>query len=54
VLAAGGAQVPLGVAVPRERIDFFVSYTEVDRVWAEWVAWQLEINGCTAWHHKSG
>ncbi|MGH3784113.1 MAG: FxSxx-COOH system tetratricopeptide repeat protein [Pseudonocardiaceae bacterium] len=22
--------------------DFFVSYTQVDRVWAEWVAWELE------------
>jgi TIR domain len=22
--------------------DFFVSYTQVDRAWAEWVAWQLE------------
>src|SRR5215813_1679938 len=25
--------------------DFFVSYAEVDRVWAEWVAWQLEDAG---------
>jgi tetratricopeptide (TPR) repeat protein len=22
--------------------DFFVSYTSADRVWAEWIAWQLE------------
>lgn len=25
--------------------DFFVSYTGVDRTWAEWIAWQLEENG---------
>ena len=25
--------------------DFFVSYTSVDRGWAEWVAWQLEDAG---------
>jgi hypothetical protein len=25
--------------------DFFVSYTQADRVWAEWVAWQLEQDG---------
>ncbi|MBL7491382.1 tetratricopeptide repeat protein, partial [Frankia sp. AgB1.9] len=25
--------------------DFFVSYTEVDRSWAEWVAWELEAAG---------
>uniref|UniRef100_UPI002AD1E063 TIR domain-containing protein n=1 Tax=Frankia sp. Cr1 TaxID=3073931 RepID=UPI002AD1E063 len=24
------------------RYDFFVSYTGVDRAWAEWIAWQLE------------
>jgi hypothetical protein len=22
--------------------DFFVSYTNADRAWAEWIAWQLE------------
>ena len=22
--------------------DFFISYTKVDRTWAEWIAWQLE------------
>jgi tetratricopeptide (TPR) repeat protein len=27
------------------RCDFFVSYAEVDRGWAEWVAWQLEDAG---------
>lgn len=25
--------------------DFFVSYSESDRAWAEWVAWQLESDG---------
>src|ERR1700728_3724976 len=25
--------------------DFFVSYTQADRTWAEWIAWQLEENG---------
>ncbi len=24
--------------------DFFVSYTQADRGWAEWIAWQLEID----------
>lgn len=24
------------------RWDFFVSYTQADRAWAEWIAWQLE------------
>lgn len=22
--------------------DFFISYTEADRAWAEWIAWALE------------
>ncbi|MFF5077021.1 FxSxx-COOH system tetratricopeptide repeat protein [Actinoplanes sp. NPDC000266] len=25
--------------------DFFVSYTQADRSWAEWIAWELEENG---------
>jgi hypothetical protein len=25
--------------------DFFVSYTQADRTWAEWIAWQLETAG---------
>lgn len=25
--------------------DFFVSYTQADRVWAEWIAWELEEDG---------
>jgi tetratricopeptide (TPR) repeat protein len=30
-----------------EAADFFVSYTSVDRAWAEWIAWQLEAEGYT-------
>lgn len=32
----------------RERTDawnFFISYTSADRVWAEWIAWELEDKG---------
>ena len=25
--------------------DFFVSYTQADRFWAEWIAWELEERG---------
>jgi hypothetical protein len=25
--------------------DFFISYTKVDRAWAEWIAWELEEDG---------
>ena len=25
--------------------DFFVSYTQADRAWAEWIAWVLEEDG---------
>ncbi|MCM3921057.1 toll/interleukin-1 receptor domain-containing protein [Frankia sp. AiPs1] len=38
--------------------DFFVSYTQVDRAWAEWVAWELEAAGFTvtvqAWDMLAG
>ncbi|MEA2045930.1 MAG: TIR domain-containing protein, partial [Euryarchaeota archaeon] len=27
--------------------DFFISYTQADRTWAEWIAWQLEEAGYT-------
>src|SRR5919108_4299387 len=27
--------------------DFFVSYTQSDRAWAEWLAWELEVAGYT-------
>lgn len=26
----------------RDQWDFFVSYTQADRAWAEWIAWVLE------------
>jgi|SRR6266571_2274826 hypothetical protein len=28
-----------------EQLHFFISYTHVDRPWAEWIAWQLEDAG---------
>lgn len=38
--------------------DFFISYTGVDREWAEWIAWQLEESGYTtilqAWDFGPG
>lgn len=38
--------------------DFFISYTSADRVWAEWIAWQLEDAGYTtiiqAWDFSPG
>jgi hypothetical protein len=30
---------------PDEGWDFFISYTQADKTWAEWIAWQLEENG---------
>jgi hypothetical protein len=30
----------------RGKWDFFVSYTQADRAWAEWIAWILEEDGC--------
>ena len=40
------------------RKDFFVSYTGVDRRWAEWIAWVLEEAGHTvvlqAWDFRPG
>ena len=27
------------------RVDFFVSYTQADRAWAEWIGWQLQQAG---------
>jgi hypothetical protein len=41
-----------------EKLDFFISYTSVDRNWAEWIAWQLEDAGykchVQAWDFISG
>jgi hypothetical protein len=38
--------------------DFFVSYTQSDRSWAEWIAWQLETHGYSvivqAWDFAAG
>ncbi|WP_076833906.1 MULTISPECIES: toll/interleukin-1 receptor domain-containing protein [unclassified Frankia] len=34
-----------GAAGRPQTWDFFISYTAVDRQWAEWVAWQLEDAG---------
>ena len=38
--------------------DFFISYTGVDKKWAEWLAWQLEAAGCStviqAWDFRPG
>ena len=38
--------------------DFFVSYNRNDREWAEWIAWQLEVQGYTAviqaWDFRPG
>jgi len=36
---------PRGGSSNASEWDFFVSYTDVDYVWAEWVAWQLEAAG---------
>jgi tetratricopeptide (TPR) repeat protein len=38
--------------------DFFISYTQADRAWAEWLAWELEAAGYTtrlqAWDMPPG
>jgi phosphatidate phosphatase APP1 len=38
--------------------DFFVSYTQADRAWAEWIAWELEASGyqvlIQAWDFAAG
>ena len=38
--------------------DFFISYTAVDRTWAEWIAWELEKAGydivIQAWDFRPG
>ena len=42
----------------RGRRDFFISYAAADRAWAEWIAWQLEMNGYSvivqAWDFEPG
>ena len=41
-----------------DQCDFFVSYNQVDRTWAEWIAWQLEHAGHSvvvqAWDFRPG
>ncbi len=41
-----------------DKAHFFISYTSVDKGWAEWIAWQLEQAGqralLQAWDIKSG
>jgi tetratricopeptide (TPR) repeat protein len=43
---------------PDQQRDFFVSYTQADRAWAEWLAWELEAAGYTtllqAWDMPAG
>jgi hypothetical protein len=43
---------------PDQQRDFFVSYTQADRAWAEWLAWELEAIGYTtvlqAWDMPAG
>jgi hypothetical protein len=45
--APGGTVVDQGAATSThgESWDFFVSYTQVDQRWAEWIAWTLEEAG---------
>jgi len=44
--------------VTTEQVDFFISYTQADRHWAEWIAWQLEKAGyrtrIQAWDFRPG
>lgn len=39
-------------------VDFFISYNQADRAWAEWIAWQLEASGYStllqAWDIRAG
>jgi hypothetical protein len=39
-------------------LDFFISYTGIDREWAEWIAWELRADGyevrLQAWHFVPG
>jgi hypothetical protein len=46
------------VEEPHQTRDFFISYTQADRAWAEWIAWELEAAGYTtvlqAWDMPPG
>ncbi|WP_052710823.1 toll/interleukin-1 receptor domain-containing protein [Pseudofrankia sp. DC12] len=52
-----GADAPVGGRVG-DGADFFVSYAEVDRPWAEWISWHLEDAGyrvvLQAWDFSAG
>ncbi|MDO9533495.1 MAG: FxSxx-COOH system tetratricopeptide repeat protein, partial [Deltaproteobacteria bacterium] len=41
-----------------DRKDFFISYTKADKAWAEWIAWELEVEGYSAalqaWDFRPG
>lgn len=54
--AAQTRQQPDAAAAAKR--DFFVSYNQADRDWAEWIAWQLEEAGYTtviqAWDFHAG
>jgi hypothetical protein len=43
--------------MPQE-VDFFISYSRADQIWAEWIAWELEAADYTtalqAWHMPPG
>ena len=57
--AAQGLASPMGTdTAAGSSPDFFVSYTQTDRRWAEWVAWQLEAAGYAvliqAWDFGTG
>ena len=47
-----------GMSAVDDTPDFFVSYTEADSGWAEWIAWQLEAAGHKVvfqkWDFKAG
>jgi hypothetical protein len=44
--------------VDQQGLDFYVSYAGPDRLWAEWVGWQLQDAGYTfeldLWHRLPG
>src|SRR4051794_25189413 len=47
--------LPITAPLPN---NFFISYNKADRVWAEWIAWQLEDAGYSAilpdWDFRPG
>jgi hypothetical protein len=49
---------PGGAVADRQARDFFISYTGVNRPWAEWIAVQLERAGYStllqAWDFRPG